>query len=190
MSSPLDDLVAGFQSLVAQVPDVLQPFVVSLAGMVPFVEGEGSAAIGVIGGLHPVVAGIAGFAGNLLAVTIVVLVGSRIREAAVARRRRTAATREHALVGASADGAGAVEAEPTKPESKGRRRVKQWLTRFGVPGASLLAPIALPTHFTAATFVASGVPKGWVLLWQAIAIFLWTALVVVVATGVLAAVAG
>ena len=189
MSTPIDDLVAGFQSLVGQVPELLQPFVVSLAGMIPFVEGEGSAAIGVIGGLHPVVAGIAGFAGNLLAVTIVVLVGSRIREAAVARRRRTVAARERELVGAGG-GTEMVEVEEAKPESKGRRRVKAWLTRFGVPGASLLAPIALPTHFTAATFVASGVPKGWVLLWQAIAIFVWTALVVAVATGVLAAVAG
>ncbi|SDH82559.1 small multidrug efflux protein [Agrococcus jejuensis] len=186
MSSPLDDLVAGFQHLAAQVPEWLQPLVISLAGAVPFVEGEGSAAIGVVAGLHPVVAGVAGVIGNLVAVTIVVLLGSRIREAAVARRRRTAAVRERELVGA---GGVAVAPEPAKPESKGRRRVKQWLTRFGVPGASLLAPIALPTHFTAATLVASGVPKGWVLLWQAIAIVLWTTLVVVIASGVLAAVA-
>lgn len=189
MSTPTDGLVAGFQDLVAQVPEVVQPLIVALAGTVPFIEGEGSAAIGVIGGLHPVVAGIAGAVGNLVAVTIVVLLGSRIREAAVARRRRAAVVRDRELVGAGGMAASPAP-KPTKPESKGRRRVKRWLTRFGVPGASLLAPIALPTHFTAATLVASGVPKGWVLLWQAVAIVLWTTLVVAIATGVLAAVAG
>jgi len=189
MSTPIDGLVAGFQQLVAQVPELVQPLIVALAGTVPFIEGEGSAAIGVIGGVHPVVAGIAGAAGNMLAVTIVVLLGARIREAAVARRERAAVVRQRELV-AAGGGTVDVEPEPAKPESKGRRRVRQWLTRFGVPGASLLAPLALPTHFTAATLVASGVPKGWVLLWQAIAIVVWTTLLVVLASGLLAVVGG
>lgn len=187
MSTPIDGAVAGFQDLVAQVPEVVQPLVVALAGAVPFIEGEGSAAIGVIGGVHPVVAGLAGAIGNLLAVTIVVLLGARIREAAVARRRRAVAEHERALVGAG--GVEATDAEEApEPESKGRRRVRAWLTRFGVPGASLLAPLALPTHFTAAMLVASGVPKGWVLLWQAVAIVAWTTLLVLVASGLLAVV--
>lgn len=191
MSTPIDGLVAGFQNLVAQVPEVVQPLIVALAGTVPFIEGEGSAAIGVIGGVHPIAAGIAGAAGNMIAVTIVVLLGARIREAAVARRRRAAAVRERELVGAGGvEGGDASPSEPAKPESKGRRRVRQWLTRFGVPGASLLAPLALPTHFTAATLVASSVPKGWVLLWQAIAIVVWTTLLVVLASGLLAVATG
>jgi hypothetical protein len=39
---------------------------------------------------------------------------------------------------------------------------------------------------TAAFFVASGVPKGWVVMWQVIAIVLWTALIAIVASGALA----
>jgi hypothetical protein len=58
------------------------------------------------------------------------------------------------------------------------------MVRFGVPGASILAPFALPTQLTAAFFVASGVNKGWVILWQVVAIVLWTGLVAAAALGV------
>ena len=61
------------------------------------------------------------------------------------------------------------------------------LVRFGVPGASLLGPIATPTQFTAAFLVSTGVRRGWVLLWQAIAIVLWTTLITLIITGVISA---
>lgn len=171
--NPIADLIRGFQELVAQVPEVVQPLIVMLAGMVPFIEGEGGAPIGVIGGIHPLVAGIAAAVGNFLAVLAVVLVTSRTREAVVSRRAVAAG-------GVASDDetvpAGSADAQPAKPESKGKQRFKRWLVRFGVPGASLLGPLAIPTHFTAATLVGSGVARGWVLLWQGIAIVLWTTL--------------
>ena len=78
----------------------------------------------------------------------------------------------------------------SKSDKKGQQRLKRWLVKFGVPGASLLAPLALPTMFTAATLVGTGVSKGWVMLWQVLAIVLWTTVVTVVATGVLSVVGG
>lgn len=181
--NPIEDLVIGFQELVAAVPELLQPFIVMLAGMIPFIEGEGGSPIGIVGGIHPIVAGIAAATGNLLAVLAVVMLTSRTRETLTARRGARSGT-PHPGSGE----AGAVmtleagePATPAKPESKGKQRLKRWLVRFGVPGASLLGPLAIPTHFTAATLVASGVPRGWVLLWQAIAIVLWTTLTTVVA---------
>jgi hypothetical protein len=51
--------------------------------------------------------------------------------------------------------------------------------RFGVPGASLLGPLAIPTQFTAAILVAGGSPRRWVLLWQAVSIALWTTVITV-----------
>jgi hypothetical protein len=78
----------------------------------------------------------------------------------------------------------------SKPEKNGQQKLKRWLAKFGVPGASLLAPLALPTMFTAATLVGTGVPKAWVMLWQVIAIVLWTTAMTVVATGVLSVVGG
>ena len=198
MSEPINDLVAGFQDLVGQVPDIVQPLILALAGAVPFIEGEGAAMIGVVGGVNPFVAGAAGVTGNLLSVILVVLLSSRIRTAATNRRSGKATT---AATAASVGASGVSSAETltitadaaapdTKPESKGTKKLKRWLVRFGVPGASLLAPLALPTHFTAATLVGSGIPKGRVIFWQAIAIVLWASVLTAIATGVLAGVTG
>ena len=170
--NPIDP-VRGFQDLVALVPEIVQPIIVGLAGAVPFIEGEGAGAIGVVGGIHPVVAGIAAAAGNFLSVLGVVLLSSRVRTAALAGR--------------------AGQAEPSgepRPESKGRRRFRRWLVRFGVPGASILGPLAIPTQFTSAILVAAGTPRGRVLLWQAVAIVVWTTVATAVAWGVLTAVVG
>ncbi|WP_159803656.1 small multidrug efflux protein [Arthrobacter zhaoguopingii] len=174
-------LSEGLQDFVNQVPEVLQPLGVGLVGMIPYVEGEGSAALGIIAGVNPIVAGIAGAVGNFLSVLVVVLLSSRARQMVVARR-----------AGASGPDGGTVqtlEAPGPAPRSarqaKGQTRLRGWLTRFGVPGASLLAPLALPTQLTAAFFIASGVGRQRVLVWQAIAIILWTAAVAAAATGVL-----
>ena len=163
--NPIAALTAGAKDLVAQVPEFVQPLIIVAAGAVPFVEGEVAAVIGVVGGLHPLAAGLAAATGNFLCVVLVVLLGAHARSAIVGR------------VGAS---------NTEKRRSKGRERFQRWFVRFGVPGASLLGPLAIPTQFTAATLVASGVPKGRIILWQAIAIVLWTALATASITGAIA----
>lgn len=172
--NPIEQLIQNFQNLVAHVPEFIQPFIVMLAGAIPFIEGEGSAIIGLVGGINPIVAGVAGAAGNFLSVLVVVLATSRARSAVVTRRRVGTAT-------ARADGSVlTLEAPPAppamadKPESKGHIRFKKMLVRFGVPGASILGPLAIPTQFIAATLTAGGTSRAWVLLWQAVAIALWT----------------
>ncbi|GAA1844367.1 hypothetical protein ACFFOM_05190 [Microlunatus capsulatus] len=211
----MDNPYAWLQEFVAQVPEILRPLVVALAGAVPYVEGEGAAAFGILAGLHPVVAAAAGATGNIACVLAVVLLGSRLRDRVVSRRAAGARTSRagSSVVAAppssSADGAGSAAvsrtpgppavgvleqpagdedrtgAKPTR-RAKGRARLNRWVVRFGVPGASLLAPLALPTMLTAAFFVGSGVPKHWVLLWQVVAIVSWTSAVAVAATGALA----
>ena len=47
--------------------------------------------------------------------------------------------------------------------------------RYGVPGVSLLGPLLLPTHFTATMLAAAGINKARILIWQAVAIVGWTA---------------
>lgn len=167
--NPFETVVQNFRELVADVPDVIQPFVVMLAGTVPFIEGEGASPIGVVGGIHPVVAGIAAAAGNFLSVLVIVLLSSRARTAAAGRGHRTG------------------PAAP-KPESKGRRRFRRYLDRFGVPGASLLGPLAVPTQITAAMLVAAGTSRRRVLLWQGTAIALWTTLTTTAMWGVVTSV--
>ena len=167
----MNTLIEFFQGLAAQVPDLLQPFIIAAAGAIPFIEGEVSSIIGVWAGMNPVLAGIAGAIGNFGCVTVIVVLGARARRAVVARQSQK---RELVSTG-SAIGTGAAglpveespvhtpaEAAPsltegaegaqghgrlgedTKPEPKGRRKFKRFLTRFGVPGASLLGPLATP----------------------------------------------
>lgn len=176
--NPLQELITNFQNLVAQVPEIVQPFIVMLAGTVPFVEGEVAAMIGIVGGLNPIVAGIAAAAGNFLCVLLVVLLTSRARSAVVNRGRARVGT---TVGGAPSSAFGGEErtvafegTESATSESKGRQRFKKWLVRYGVPGASILGPLAIPTQFTSAILVAGGTPRAWVLLWQAVAIVLWT----------------
>jgi len=185
--NPVERVVQGLQDLLAHVPELVQPLVVALAGAVPFVEGEGGALLGVLGGLHPVVAAVAAAAGNFLCVLAVVSLGSGVRARVTARRAAAGGavpSADAAFVAGAGEGARgstgtATAVAPARPESKGRQRLRRYLVRFGVPGASLLGPLALPTQLTAATLVASGVRKGWVLLWQAVAIVLWTTLATV-----------
>jgi hypothetical protein len=172
---PIDDIVSSFQDLVGHVPEIVRPVIVLLAGAIPFVEGEVASLIGVVGGLNPVAAGIAAAAGNFLCVLLVVLLTSRARAAVVNHRTSRAAADVGATgVSGSAADAATRASTPAKPESKGHQRFKRWLVRYGVPGASILGPLAIPTQFTSAMLVAGGTPRAWVLLWQAVAIVLWT----------------
>jgi hypothetical protein len=159
--NPASDLVQRFQELVAQVPDLVQPLIVALAGAIPFIEGEGAAVIGIIGGIHPVVAAIAGAIGNFIAVTLVVLIGAGARSAL----RRSSGE--------------------VKPRSARNEKFQRAFRRYGVAGVSLLGPLLLPTHFTAAALAGSGIPKATVLLWQGVAIVLWTTVLTLIVTGVI-----
>ncbi len=176
--TPLQELIVRFQELVAQVPEFFQPFIVMLAAAVPFLEGEVGAMVGIVGGLNPVVAAVAAVVGNFLSVALVVAFTGRARTAVVDRARVKATVGGPATPDVHAVDGFAAPAS-AQPMSKGRQRVVTWLNRFGVPGASILGPLAIPTQFTAAILVASGSPRRWVLLWQAVAIVLWTTVLTV-----------
>ena len=177
------NLVETFQNLVAQVPELVQPLIVALAGAIPFIEGEGAATIGIIGGIHPVVAAISAIVGNFVSVALLVLLSSGARQAIVTRR---AQSREAALTvnGATATAtATAVDDNPRKAARK--QKFQSALERYGVPGVSLLGPLLLPTQFTATMLAATGVGKVRVLVWQAIAIIGWTTAFTVIVSGAL-----
>ncbi len=187
--NPIERTVDGFQEFVTQVPDVLQAIIVAAAAAVPFVEGEGGAVIGVVGGLHPVVAAVAAATGNFLCVLLVVAVASRARTAVGDLRR--------SMVGVGGGGSrpgvdevGAVRTTVARAESKRRQRFNRWLVRFGVPGASVLGPLAVPTQITSAILIGMGIPPQRVLLWQAVAIVVWTTVATVSAWAALTFVVG
>lgn len=170
------NLIETFQNLVAQVPDLVQPLIVALAGAVPFVEGEGAASIGILGGIPPVVAAIAAMVGNFLCVAILVLASAGARRAIVDRSRAKQPVTAGGGTSREADG---VPAETGRGSAR-REKFQRAFERYGVPGVSLLGPLLLPTHFTATMLAASGIGKGRILLWQAIAIVGWTTVIAVV----------
>ncbi|MCW3493880.1 small multidrug efflux protein [Microbacterium sp. SSM24] len=179
------NLVESFQNLVAQVPELIQPLIIALAGAVPFIEGEGAAAIGIIGGLNPVVAAMAGIVGNFLCVALLVLLSSGARGAIVNRsraRRVGVGAGSPAVADAAAGGSSLEDGSPRKA------KFQKAFERYGVPGVSLLGPLLLPTQFTAVMLAGAGVSKGRILVWQGIAIVLWTTAVTLVITGVISAV--
>jgi hypothetical protein len=180
------DLISRFQELVAQVPEILQPLIVALAGAVPFIEGEGAAAIGIVGGLHPAVAIAAGAIGNFLCVAVLVIASSGARSAIVSRRRGAVGRRQSVLVGAASTPAVSDLDTDAKPGKKSARKEKfqRALDRYGVPGVSLLGPLLLPTQFTATMLASAGVSKARVLFWQGLAILGWSTLIGVVVGGV------
>jgi len=191
------DLIARFQELVAQVPEILQPLIVALAGAVPFIEGEGAAAIGIVGGLHPAVAIVAGAIGNFLCVAVLVIASSSARSAIVSRRRDTVASRQRVLVGdagrgtarsTTTDAAIAPIGAESGRKSVRRAKFERALDRYGVPGVSLLGPLLLPTQFTATMLASAGVSTARVLFWQGLAIVGWTTLIGVLIGGVTQAV--
>ncbi len=167
----MDNPYEGMQEWVQQLPEMAQPLGVAVAGMIPYIEGEGAAAIGILLGVNPVVAAVSAMIGNFLSVLAIVTISSRVREKVVASR------------GGLGGPAGSASAAPSPRRAKGQRRLQGWLSRFGVPGASLLAPLALPTQLTATFLAASGVRKERVLFWQAIAIVVWTVAISALATG-------
>lgn len=176
---PPMNLIETFQGFVAQVPELVQPLIVALAAAIPFIEGEGAVSIGIIGGIHPVVAAIAAIAGNFLCVAVLVIASSGARTAIVNRSRS-----RHAV----AAGGGAVEAVPadTSDSDRGgvrREKFQRAFERYGVPGVSLLGPLLLPTQFTATMLAAAGVGKVRILIWQAVAIIGWTTIVAVIVGG-------
>ncbi|MFS0892763.1 small multidrug efflux protein [Microbacterium sp. 179-I 3D3 NHS] len=169
------NLIETFQTWVAQVPDLVQPLIVALAGAIPFIEGEGAATIGIIGGIHPVIAAAAAIVGNFLCVAVLVLASSGARSAIVSRTRTDA----RVLAGGEPAPATELDREAGRPSAR-RQKFQRAFERYGVPGVSLLGPLLLPTQFTATMLAAAGVGKARVLLWQAIAIIGWTTAVAVI----------
>lgn len=200
------NLIDTFRDLFAQVPDLLQPLIVAVAGAIPFVEGEVGAAIGILGGIHPATAISAGIVGNFACVAMLVLTGAQARDAVTSRRdkaSRQGARKPRSQADEDLDFALDLALDPAESlavdlvapeEDADERRSRRWVKfqhafdRYGVPGVSLLGPLLLPTHFTAIMLAASGISRSRILIWQAVAIIGWTVLVGLILTGVVSVV--
>lgn len=128
----------------------MQILLLMLGGTIPLIESYLGSFFGTLFGVHPAVAIPAAVLGNLVATLGLVMLFSAARSAATRNRE-----------------------EKEKKDTWLRRRVLKAAERYGVPGASLLGPLTLPSHFTASILVLVGAKRNQVLLWQAISIVLW-----------------
>jgi len=159
----MTDIVTGLQDLTQGLPPFLRWVGVLLAGAIPYVEAEGAAVLGVVAGVNPFVAIPVAIVGNAIALALVVWV-----------------------IGAARSGITRGRTVETTPK---RQRMRQVFDRYGVPGVSLLGPLLLPSHVTAAAMVGLGAPRARVFTWGVVAVAAWALVLgVVVHLGVSAAV--
>ncbi|ARU51711.1 hypothetical protein JOE63_000670 [Cellulosimicrobium cellulans] len=160
----MTDIVTGLQELTQGLPPLLRWVGVLLAGAIPYVEAEGAAILGVVAGVNPVVAIVAAVVGNAIALALVVW-----------------------LIGAARSGVTRGRAAAQSPKQQRMRKV---FDRYGVPGVSLLGPLLLPSHVTAAAMVGFGAPRARVFTWGVVAVTAWAVVLgILVHLGVSAAVA-
>ena len=104
--------------------------------------------------LHPVTVGVAAAAGAILAATVVILAGDRLR-AWLARRH---------------DG---------KLEQGRDGLIRRVWDRWGAMGLGLLAPILTGAPLGAALGLTLGVPAGRLLLWISLGVILWSVIITI-----------
>ncbi|SFS13814.1 hypothetical protein SAMN04487783_1706 [Agrococcus baldri] len=143
MLEALSDFAAG-------LPAWAQWIGIMLISAIPFVESYFGAAIGVLVGLHPVVAIVAAIAGNAVSMLGFVFAADAARAKVL-------------------HGRGEARAEL----SPRRARLKRMFDRFGVPGVSLLGQTVLPSQITSGAMVSFGASRNAVILWQCISIVVW-----------------
>lgn len=160
------DLLITLQEFTASLPPFLSWLGVMLAAVIPYVEAEGGAILGIAAGLNPVVAIGAAIAGNALALAAIVTATSAVRSGITARRQ----------TGTDAGGVAVIEQDEEPAADPKRARMRRVFDRYGVPGVSLLGPLLLPSHVTAAAMVGFGAPKRTVLIWGIVAVGAWAIL--------------
>lgn len=166
---PEDTWIGQLRIWVDGLPETLQWLGNVLISAIPFIESYGGGFIGVVVGM-PVWAAIASAAiGNTATVAIVVYGAHWIREQILKRRK---------------------PAEMTERQLKRREKGKRLFDKFGVPGVSLLGPLALPSQFTAPLMVSFGASRNRVMVWMVVSIIMWGVAFALLAIGFLNLIAG
>lgn len=151
---PEDHWIGQLQSWADGLPAALQWLGIILISTIPFVESYSGAPIAVLIGMHPVIAVTTAVVGNMISLIVVIYLAHWIRTAILHRRpQKTPQT-------------------PQTPSAK-KDRVRRIFERFGVPGVSILGPLALPSQFTAPLLVSFGASRHAVMIWMLVSVILW-----------------
>ncbi|MEL4152143.1 hypothetical protein MTQ22_02075 [Corynebacterium bovis] len=190
----------SLQSWVHGLPVVLQVLAVFVIGVVPVLEGDVAAAVGIVAGVSWPATLIAGSAGTALATLGGVALGGRVDGGLRARRRRRDRERLPAGTGASTGGTGANPGPVRIPDGtalpvggRGRDRSREErrralldrVARWGLPAAMLLGGVVSPVAINAFLLASAGMNRRALRLWGVVSSVVNTAAVVAATTGLL-----
>lgn len=154
MVFPEDSFIAGLRDWSESLPEALQWLAIIAISAIPFMESFVGGFIGVVIGLPFWAALLTAVIGNMLALLILIYGAHFIRTQIMKRQEPK-------------------ELSPTR--QKRREKAKRLFDKFGVPGVSLLGPIALPSQFTAPLMVSFGANRHAVTLWMFVSVVVWGA---------------
>ena len=137
-------MIEALQNFTQSLPEWARWAGVMLIAALPFVESYGGSAVGIIAGVHPVVAVTSAVIGNTVSMLVLVF-------GAHSLRRRFA------------------KREP----KRNTQRLRKMFDRWGVPGVSLLGQTVLPSQITSMAMVSFGASRNVVAVWQIISIAVW-----------------
>jgi hypothetical protein len=143
---------------------------VFVGGATPWLEAIIVIPGGILAGLHPVPAVIAGVTGNLLTVALAAWFGDRMRRWWRARRAEHLDHRGHGDSSASSE-----------PDPGRHRRVERIARRWGLPALAVLGPIGLGTQVSVMVAVGIGVETRRAFWWIAAGTIAWSLLAAVAA---------
>lgn len=161
--------IGGLQNWVDGLPEALQWLGVIGVSTIPLIESYTGTFLGVLIGMPWWAALLCAIVGNTIIIAVLVYGAHSIR-AAITRRREPQ--------------------ELSEKQVARRAKIKKNLDRFGVPGVSILGPLALPSQFTAPLMVSFGASRNLVMIWTFVSIVLWGALFALLGVGLLNLLAG
>lgn len=142
----------NLRSWTESLPESLQWLGIILISAIPFVESFFGTFIGVIAGMPVWAAVLAAVIGNMLSLVLVVYGAHWIRTAILKRKKPK---------------------ELSEFQTKRRAKAQRLFDKFGVPGVSLLGPLALPSQFTAPLMVSFGANRHLVMIWMFVSVVIW-----------------
>lgn len=148
----MDTFFTTIQDFVLGLPDPVQFLGVAAVAAIPFIESYGASTIGIAAGIPIPLAVAAAIIGNIASVLVVVFGIGSLRD------RITRGRDGYRAVTATSDRDG---------------KVASMTRRIGIPGASLLGPVLLPSQFTSAAMVGAGANRTVVTVWTSIAVAVW-----------------
>lgn len=149
---PEDSFVGRMRNWTDELPEALQWLGIIAISAIPFVESFFGAFVGVVIGMPVWMALIAAIIGNMLSLAIVVYGAHWIRASILKRKQPK---------------------ELSDSQRRRRAKAQRLFDKFGIPGVSLLGPLALPSQFTAPLMVSFGANRNLVMIWMFVSVAVW-----------------